>query len=112
MEEEILANAETEPTQSEDAEPAPAEEVEVIARMTNLADSGQDDFVNDWTAMAKQALYEQGISNAYLGSENAKYILGKAVTDLIEDGDFSSTTLSLIATLRVNHPHSEDDADV
>lgn len=84
----------------------------IIAKMTNLADSGQDDFVSDWSQMAKQALYEQGISNAYLNSEQAQYILGKAVTDLIEDGGFSSTTLSLIATLRVNHPHSEDDADV
>lgn len=81
---------------------------DIIGTMTNLADSGQDEFVQDWVQMAKQMLYEQGISNTYLNSENAQYILGKAVTDLIEDGNFTSTTLSLIATLRVNHPHSED----
>ena len=80
----------------------------VIGVMTNLADSGQDEFVQDWTQMAKEMLYEQGISNTYLNSNNAQYILGKAVTDLIEDGNFTSTTLSLIATLRCNHPHSED----
>lgn len=85
-----------------------ANENNVIKVMTNLADSGQDEFVQDWTQMAKQMLYEQGISNAYLNSNDAQYILGKAVTDLIEDGDFTSTTLSLIATLRINHPHSED----
>ena len=81
---------------------------EVIKTMTNLADSGQDEFVQDWSQMAKTMLYEQGISNTYLNSENAEYILAKAVTDLIEDGNFTSTTLSLIATLRANHPHSED----
>ena len=80
----------------------------VIGVMTNLADSGQDEFVQDWVMMAKQMLYEQGVSNAYLNSDNAQYILAKAVTDLIEDGNLTSTTLSLIATLRVNHPHSED----
>lgn len=83
-------------------------ENDIIGTMTNLADSGQDEFVNDWVMMAKQMLYEQGISNTYLNSENAQYILGKAVTDLIEDGDFTSTTRDLIATLRVNHPHTED----
>lgn len=81
---------------------------EVIKTMTNLADSGQDDFVQDWMVMAKTMLYEQGISNTFLNSANAEYLLAKAVTDLIEDGDFTSTTLSLIATLRANHPHSED----
>lgn len=80
----------------------------VIGTMLNLADSGQDEFVQDWVQMARTMLYEQGISNAYLNSTNAQYILAKAVTDLIEDGDLTSTTLSLIATLRVNHPHSED----
>lgn len=80
----------------------------VIGVMTNLADSGQDEFVQDWTQMAKTMLYEQGISNSFLNSDNAQYILAKAVTDLIEDGNFTSTTLSLIATLRANHPHSED----
>lgn len=85
-----------------------AEERNVIATMTNLADSGQDDFVTDWTEMAKVSLYEQGISKVFLNSIEAQYILAKAVTDLIEDGNFSATTLSLIGTLRINHPHSED----
>ena len=80
----------------------------VIGVMTNLADSGQDEFVQDWTQMAKTMLYEQGISNTFLNSEQAQYLLAKCVTDLIEDGNFTSTTLSLIATLRANHPHSED----
>lgn len=85
---------------------------EIIARMTNLAESGQDQFVQDWSKMAETALYEQGISKAFLNSENASYIIAKAVTDLIEDGNLSATTLSLVATLRVNHPHSEDEEDV
>lgn len=81
---------------------------EIIKTMTNLADSGQEEFVQDWMMMAKTMLYEQGISNRYLNSESAEYLLAKAVTDLIEDGDFTSTTLSLVATLRANHSHSED----
>lgn len=81
---------------------------DIIKTMTNLGDSGQDQFVEDWVQMAKLALYEQGISNQFLNSTNAQYILAKAVTDLIEDGNFSNTTLSIIATLRCNHPHSED----
>lgn len=85
---------------------------EVIKTMTNLADSGQDDFVDDWTQMAKTMLYEQGISKKFLDSDNAQYLLAKAVTDLIEDGNFTSTTLSLINTLRVNHPHEEDQENV
>lgn len=79
-----------------------------IAIMTNLADSGQDAFVTAWAETAKTMLYEQGISNTFLSSSDAKGIIAKAVTDLVEDGDFTSTTLSIIATLRVNHPHSED----
>lgn len=82
---------------------------EKIKTMTNLADSGQDDFVADWAEMAKIALHEQGISNSFLASSKAEYIIAKAVTDLIDDGQFSKTTLDLIATLRVNHPHSEDE---
>lgn len=85
---------------------------EIIARMTNLADSGQDEFVTDWAEMAKLSLYEQGISHTFLNSTRAQYIIAKAVTDLVEDGNFSATTLSLIATLRVNHPHTEDRDDV
>ena len=80
-----------------------------IAQMTNLAGSGQDQFVHDWAQMAKIQLHEQGVSNAYLATDEAQFILAKAVTDLIEDGNLSATTLSLIATLRVNHPHSEDE---
>ena len=82
---------------------------EIIKTMTNLADSGQDDFVTDWVEMAKLSLYEQGISHAFLNSTDGQYIIAKAVTDLIEDGNFSATTLSLIGTLRVNHPHTEDE---
>jgi len=85
---------------------------EIIKTMTNLADSGQDDFVTDWVEMAKVSLYEQGISHTFLNSNDGQYIIAKAVTDLIEDGNFSTTTLSLIGTLRVNHPHSEDEENV
>lgn len=87
-------------------------ENDIIKTMTNLGDSGQDDFVNDWVQMAKITLYEQGISNTFLDSTNAQYILAKVVTDLIEDGNLSNTTLSLIGTLRINHPHSEDEQNV
>ena len=85
---------------------------EIIARMTNLADSGQDAFVDDYTELAKQTLYEMGISNTYLNDTKAAYILAKVVTDLVEDGNLSNTTNALIATLRVNHPHSEDETNV
>ena len=81
---------------------------EKIKAMTNLADSGQDEFVTDWTEMAKTTLYEQGVSHDFLNKPEAEYILAKVVTDLIEDGNLTNTTLSIIATLRVNHPHSED----
>ncbi|MBQ6447088.1 MAG: hypothetical protein IJJ10_06450 [Bacillus sp. (in: Bacteria)] len=80
-----------------------------IETMLNLADSGQDQFVEYWAGMAYNALYEQGISHAYLDKDDATGIIAKATTDLIEDGNLSTTTLSLIATLRVNHPHSEDE---
>lgn len=85
---------------------------EIVANMTNLADSGQDAFVENYTELAKQTLYEMGISQTYLDSEKAAYILAKVVTDLVEDGNLSNTTNALIATLRVNHPHSEDEANV
>ena len=81
---------------------------EIIKGMTNLADSGQDTFVEEWSALAKLTLYEMGVSNTFLNSANAEYILGKVVTDLIEDGNISKTSEMLIATLRINHPHSED----
>lgn len=82
---------------------------DIIANMTNLADSGQDSFIENYTELAKQTLYEMGVSNTYLNSPKASYILGKVVTDLIEDGNLSNTTNAMIATLRVNHPHSEDE---
>lgn len=82
---------------------------EVIKTMTNLADSGQDAFVEDWTEYAKIMLYEQGVSKTFLATNDAQYILAKAVTDLIEDGNLSNTTLSIVATLRINHPHAEDE---
>nr|DAJ92338.1 MAG TPA: hypothetical protein [Caudoviricetes sp.] len=82
---------------------------EIIKNMTNLGDSGQDDFVENWTEYAKQMLYEMGVSNNYINSNNASYILAKIVTDLVDDGGLSNTTQAMIATLRVNHSHSEDD---
>lgn len=85
---------------------------EIVANMTNLADSGQDAFVENYTELAKITLYEMGISKTFINSNDAAYILGKVVTDLVEDGNLSNTTNSLIATLRVNHPHSEDDTNV
>ena len=85
---------------------------EIINNMTNLADSGQDSFVEDWAEYARTQLYEQGVSHAFINSAKADYIVAKMVTDLVEDGELSSTTLSMIATLRVNHPHSEDNEHV
>lgn len=82
---------------------------DIIKNMTNLADSGQDQFVDNYTELARTMLYEQGVSMKYLTSNKAEYILAKAVIDLIDVGEFSTTTLSMIATLRVNHPHGEDD---
>lgn len=83
---------------------------EIIASMTNLEGSGQDTFVENYTQLAINTLYEMGISQTYLNSKAASYILAKAVTDLVEDGNLSTTTNELIATLRTNHPHSEDEA--
>lgn len=80
--------------------------------MNNLADSGQDAFIGDYTELAKQLLYEMGISNKYLNSEAASYILSKVVTDLLEDGNLSITANAFIATLRINHPRSEDNSNV
>lgn len=82
---------------------------EIIASMTNLEGSGQDTFVENYTQLAYNTLYEMGISNAYLTSNKASYILAKVVTDLVEDGNLSNTTNALIASLRTNHPHSEDE---
>ena len=85
---------------------------EIINNMTNLADSGQDSFVDNWSEYARTQRYEQGVSHAFINSSKADYIVAKMVTDLVEDGELSSTTLSMIATLRVNHPHSEDNENV
>lgn len=81
---------------------------EIIASMTNLADSGQDKFVENWTEYAKLTLYEQGVSEKFINSAKASYFLAKIVTDLVEDGNLSKATETMIAALRVNHPHSED----
>ena len=80
----------------------------IIASMTNIGDSAQDPFVKNWSEYAKLKLYEQGVSKTFLNSADAAYVLGKAVTDLVEDGGFSKDLIDLLATLRVNHPHSED----
>lgn len=81
---------------------------EIIANMTNLADSGQERFVEDWAEYAKLTLYEMGVSHKFINSAAAAYILAKIVTDIVEDGNLSKTAEATIATLRVNHPHSED----
>ena len=81
---------------------------EIVASMTNLADSGQEPFVDNWTEYAKLKAYEQGISYKFLNSAAASFFLGKMVTDLIEDGNLSKDAMDMIATLRINHPHSED----
>lgn len=90
----------------------PRSESEIIKSMTNLGDSGQDQFAADYTELARITLHERGVSKTFLSSANAAYILAKVVTDLVEDGELSNMTESLIATLRVNHPISEDDENV
>lgn len=85
---------------------------EIIGRMTNLGDSGQDAFVKDYAELAKLTLYEMGVSRTFINSTAAAYFLAKVVTDLVEDGNLSKTTELLIASLRVNHPHSEDVEEV
>lgn len=84
-------------------------ELEIISNMTNIAGSGQDGFVSDWTEFAKNLLRERGVSEKYISSTASAYILGKIVTDMVEDGDLSNVTESIIASLRVNHPTSEDE---
>lgn len=81
---------------------------EIIANMTNLGDSGQDKFIENWTEYAKLTLYEKGVSRKFINSVDASYILAKIVTDIVEDGTLSTAAESMIATLRINHPHSED----
>ena len=88
---------------------------EIIAKMANLGDSGQDDFAQNWAEFAKIMLYEQGISKKFLNSAEASYIIAKYVTDTVDDGTLSVQARDMIATLRINHPHSEDiggDSDV
>lgn len=82
---------------------------EIIKNMTNLADSGQDDFVENYSELARTILYEQGVSKSFLSSTQADYIIAKVVIDLIDNGELSTTTQAIIATLRVNHPHGEDE---
>ena len=81
---------------------------EIVANMTNLGDSGQDSFVQNWSEYAKIMLYEQGVSKKFLISEDASYIIGKVVTDLLDEGKLSTTSEEMLKTLRTNHPHSED----
>lgn len=82
---------------------------EIIASMTNLGDSGQEQFIKNWAEYAKLTLYEQGVSHKFINSAGAAYILAKIVTDLVEDGTLSKAAETIIATLRINHPHSEDE---
>ena len=82
--------------------------LEIISNMTNIADSGQDGFVSVWTEFAKNLLSERGFSQKYINSTASAYILAKIVTDMIEGGELSRMSESFIASLRVNHPKSED----
>lgn len=81
---------------------------EIISNMTNIADSGQDGFISDWAEFAKNLLSERGVSQKYINGPSSAYILAKIVTDIIEDGELSKISESVIASLRVNHPKSED----
>ena len=83
-------------------------QLDIISNMTNIADSGQDGFVSDWAEFAKNLLSERGVSRKYIESKAAAYILAKIVTDMIEDGELSRMSETYIASLRVNHPKSED----
>lgn len=82
---------------------------DIVASLSNIGDSGQDQFVQDQKELAKITLHEMGISQKFLNSKEASYVLGKFATDNVEDGNLSTTMKELIATLRVNHPHSEDE---
>jgi hypothetical protein len=81
---------------------------DIIAKMTNIGESGQDEFVKNWAEYARLTLYEMGVSNKFINSAAAAYVLAKIVTDTVDNGELSKSTEALIATLRVNHPHSED----
>lgn len=82
--------------------------LEIISNMTNIADSGQDGFVSDWSEFAKNLLRERGVSETYINGEASAYILAKIVTDMVENGELSRISESIIASLRINHPKSED----
>ena len=82
--------------------------LEIISNMTNIADSGQNGFISDWSEFAKNLLSERGVSQKYINGDASAYILAKIVTDMIEDGELSKISESIIASLRVNHPKSED----
>lgn len=82
--------------------------LEIISNMTNIADSGQDGFVSDWSEFAKNLLRERGVSEKYINSAASAYILAKIITDMVEDGELSKTSEIFIASLRINHPKSED----
>ena len=83
-------------------------QIEIISSMTNIADSGQDGFVSDWGEFAKNLLRERGVSEKYINGATSAYILAKIVTDMVEGGELSKTSETYIASLRINHPKSED----
>ena len=82
--------------------------LEIISNMTNIADSGQDGFISDWSEFAKNLLRERGISEKYINGPRSAYILAKIVTDMVEGGELSKTSEIFISSLRINHPRSED----
>ena len=82
--------------------------LEIISNMTNVGDSGQGSFIADQAELAKNILRERGVSEKYINGVASAYILGKIVTDMVENGELSKTSESIIASLRVNHPKSED----
>lgn len=82
--------------------------LEIISNMTNVGDSGQDDFVADWSELAKDILRERGVSEKYINGPRSAYILAKIITDMVEGGELSKASETFIASLRINHPKSED----
>lgn len=83
-------------------------QLEIISNMTNIGDSGQDSFVSDYTELAKNLLRGRGVSEKCINSKDSAYILAKIVTDIVDNGELSKISESIIASLRVNHPKSED----
>ena len=82
--------------------------LDIISNMTNIGDSGQDGFVSDYTELAKNLLSGRGVSDKYINSKASAYILAKIVSDIVDNGELSKLSESIIADLRVNHPKSED----